>query len=127
VEHAYGITLPEEIYQHPSFQELERIGNDFILLQNAVLSYQKEQLEGVNNNIIAVCRAWGMSAQEAFDYSGEMLGQLYREWFINQANLPILNETIDSQVQKFLNGIIDCILGNLHWRQVMNALLLREC
>jgi len=115
VEAAYSINIPAHVYAHPSFQALERIGNDFILLQNAILSYQKEQLEDVNNNIIGVCRAWGMGAQEAFDYAGSLLDGLYKDWFHRQAELPSWGEQIDGQVQLFLRGIVDCVLGNLHW------------
>src|ERR1700759_5355377 len=79
VECAYRINLPVEVHDNATFKDLERIGNDFILLQNAVLSYQKEQLEGINNNVISVCRARGMSAQDAFDYVGGHIRHLYME------------------------------------------------
>jgi hypothetical protein len=116
VESAYKIDLPVEVHDSLIFKDLERIGNDFILLQNAILSYQKEQVEGVNNNVISVCRARGMSAQDAFDYVGGHVRHLYMEWSLNQDALPSWGKDVDADVQEFLDGIVNCALGNLHWR-----------
>ena len=74
-------------------------------------------MEGVNHNIIAIYRLGsGLSAQGAFDKVGESLKARYRDWYLAQAALPQWGEHIDSQVQRYIMGVQDVVLANLHWR-----------
>ncbi|RII23364.1 hypothetical protein CUC08_Gglean012186 [Alternaria sp. MG1] len=77
VEYAHEIVLPDEVFEHPVIQALERLGADFVILSNDILSYRKEECEGCPFNMTAVCRLAGHSAQEAFDILDSLLEQRY--------------------------------------------------
>ncbi|KAL9037990.1 MAG: hypothetical protein Q9214_005462, partial [Letrouitia sp. 1 TL-2023] len=138
VEYAHGLDLSDEIFEHRSIKEIERIGTDLVLLQNDILSYRKEevrmhsrsspiieyvitkilQAEGVNHNLVAICRMNGMPAQQAFDHVNTLLRGCYRDWYLALADLPQWGEEIDNQVQKYIRGVQDVVLANLSWRFV---------
>ncbi|CAN9298890.1 unnamed protein product [Alternaria alternata] len=44
VEYAHEIVLPDEVFEHPVIQALERLGADFVILSNDILSYRKEEV-----------------------------------------------------------------------------------
>ncbi|KAI4215131.1 MAG: hypothetical protein LQ351_002446 [Letrouitia transgressa] len=115
VEYAHGLDLPDEIFEHRSIKEIERIGTDLVLLQNDILSYPKEEAEGVNHNLVAICRMNGMPAQQAFDHVNTLLRGCYRDWYFALADLPQWGEEIDNQVQKYIQGVQDVVLANLSW------------
>ena len=76
----------------------------------------KEENEGVNHNLVAICRMKGMGAQEAFDCVGGMLGACYRDWYLALAGLPSWGEDVDAEVQRYVQGVMDVVLANLNWR-----------
>ncbi|KAJ5724833.1 terpene synthase metal binding domain protein [Penicillium malachiteum] len=88
VEYAHGLDIPDAVFDCSSIKEIERIGVDFVVLQNDMLSYCKEEEDGVEHNMVAVCRNAGMSAQAAYDHMGDLLKQRYRDWYLALAGLP---------------------------------------
>jgi hypothetical protein len=84
--------------------------------QNDILSYAKEQAEGVPHNLITVFRAKGVLTQRAFDMAGEMLRQCYGDWFLAQAQLPHFGEVIDREVQKYILAIQRVMVASLNWQ-----------
>lgn len=84
--------------------------------QNDILSYAKEQSEGVPHNLITVLRANGVLTQRAFDMAGEMLRQCYRDWFLAQTELPHFGEAIDKEVQKYIFAIQRVMVASLNWQ-----------
>lgn len=59
-----------------------------------------------------------MPAQQAFDRVNQLLQNCYRDWYLVLADLPQWGETIDSQVQKYIQGVQNVVLANLNWRSV---------
>lgn len=43
VEYAHELELPDEVLAHPRVKEIETLGVDWILIQNDVLSYRREE------------------------------------------------------------------------------------
>ncbi|KAJ5320443.1 terpene cyclase [Penicillium antarcticum] len=133
VEYAHRLDLPDEVFECHSIKEINRIGVDFVVLQNDILSYCKEEVsiynpaiilfgangsiqkEGVEHNMVAVCRNSGMRAQEAFDCIGGMLTIRYRDWYLALADLPSWGRDIDAEVQKYIRGVRNVVQANLHW------------
>ncbi|KAL7948162.1 isoprenoid synthase domain-containing protein [Trichoderma barbatum] len=115
VEYAHGLQVPDEVFDHPVIQELENLGMDMVAISNDILSYRKEQAEGVPHNMVAVCRLNGMSAQKAFDKVGELLEGRYRRWDRAEARVPSWGREADVQVQKYIEGIKCVVRANLNW------------
>lgn len=71
---------------------------------------------GVNHNIIHVFRQNGLSQQEAYEQVNALLNKRYRRWYLAHSELPVWGEEVDVQVQMYVKGCQDIILGNLNWR-----------
>lgn len=84
--------------------------------QNDILSYCKEQSEGVAHNIITVLRAHGMTTQQAFDHTAELIRDGYRDWYLAQARLSQWTTEIDAEVQRYIAALQAIMLASLHWQ-----------
>ncbi|KAL3452901.1 terpene synthase metal binding domain protein [Aspergillus insuetus] len=115
VEYAHKLDIPDAVFETRSIQEIERIGVDFVLIQNDILSYCKEEREGVSHNLVAIARRTGMSAQSAFTHVGDMLLERYRDWYLALAELPSWGEDVDVQVQEYIDGVRSVVRANLGW------------
>lgn len=71
---------------------------------------------GVKHNIVHLFRQEGLSQQEAYDRVGDLLGRRYRAWYVAHSEIPLLGEAVDVQVQMYVKGCQDVVLGNLNWR-----------
>jgi hypothetical protein len=59
----------------------------------------------------------GLSAQEAFDYIGGMLGSRYERWEKAVREVPRWgNDVVDEHVVKYIRGVADAVRANLNWR-----------
>ncbi|KAM3414341.1 hypothetical protein BST61_g10988 [Cercospora zeina] len=74
-EFANSLNIPDSFFADSATIEMQNSAMDSALLQNDILSYQKEEAKGVPHNVVAVSRMRGMSAQEAFDFVGQMLDE----------------------------------------------------
>ncbi|EHK42537.1 terpene synthase [Trichoderma atroviride IMI 206040] len=115
VEYAHGLLIPDEVFDNPVIQELECLGMDMVAISNDILSYRKEQAEGVPHNMVTVCRSNGMSPQKAFNTVGKLLEQRYRRWDETEASVPSWGEKTDVQVRKYIEGIKCVVKANLNW------------
>ena len=71
---------------------------------------------GVNHNIIHLFRQDGLSQQESYDRVNDLLNARYRAWYLSHSQLPLCGEAVDAQVQMYIKGCQDVILGNLNCR-----------
>ncbi|KAK1756598.1 isoprenoid synthase domain-containing protein [Echria macrotheca] len=116
-EYAEGVDIPDHAYQHPSIQEIMRVSAEMVILVNDIASFKKDQVMGVDFNIINVLQrtAGGMSVQQALDRTGMMLDDCYRRWYRALAEMPIWGEATDYQVLRYIEICRDVALGCLHW------------
>lgn len=68
----------------------------------------------MNNNVISICRMRGMSAQEAHNYIGKLIKEKCQEWFMARARVPIMGEAHDSEVERYIQGVVHCTLASVH-------------
>ncbi|KAF7588364.1 hypothetical protein BBP40_005793 [Aspergillus hancockii] len=115
VEYAHKLNIPDSVFETRSIKEIERIRIDLVLLQNNILSYCKEEKEGVAHNMVAICRRAGMPAQMAFDHIGDMLLSRYHDWYLALAELPSWGGGVDSEIQQYIRGVQNIVRANLHW------------
>ncbi|KAF9877982.1 pentalenene synthase [Colletotrichum karsti] len=115
VEYALGIEVPEHIINHPSIKACQEVAVDLVLLDNDVLSYKKDVIEGEELSVIGILRSQGYTLQEAMDETGRMIEARYRRWYEALAQMPSWGSKHDRVVLKYLNGIRDIALGSLLW------------
>ncbi|CAJ2505787.1 Uu.00g131810.m01.CDS01 [Anthostomella pinea] len=114
--YAAGLDLPQEVLDHPSIQACQEVAVDLVLLDNDLLSYKKDLVEGEDLNMINIIRAHrNLPLQEAIDNIGVMLDACYRRWYKSLAEMPIWGKEIDNEVLRYLDGIRNVALGSLHW------------
>ncbi|CEL04721.1 hypothetical protein ASPCAL05846 [Aspergillus calidoustus] len=115
VEYAHKLNIPDTVFETRTIQEIDRIGVDLVLIQNDILSYCREEREGVSHNLVAIARRNGMCAQAAFTHVGDMLSSRYRDWYLALAELPSWGEDVDVQVQEYVEGVRSVVRANLGW------------
>ncbi|KAF4454624.1 hypothetical protein F53441_2858 [Fusarium austroafricanum] len=115
VEYAHDITLPDEVFEDPVIQTLERLGSDFVLLSNDILSYRKEESDDCPFSMVAACRMTGQSAQQAFDTVGDLLEERYQEWETVIKKLPSWGPEADANVARYIQGIQNVVQANISW------------
>lgn len=115
VKYGHSIDLPDYIFQHPLMQDIETLGIDWVLIQNDLISYPKDEEEGVNHNLISSCRLHGMDAQKASDHLGFMLEEIYERFDQVVEQLPLWGGRVDVEVRRYVEGIKNCVNANLHW------------
>ncbi|GLA72902.1 terpene cyclase [Aspergillus tubingensis] len=114
-EYAYGLNIPDEVFECSSIKELERVSTEVAAIQNDIVSYRKEQLLDENSNLIKIYLRDGFSVQAAFDEAGKLLATCYRDWYLALADLPSWGEDVDAQVQTYIEGLQNVVLANIHW------------
>ncbi|KAM0714539.1 hypothetical protein Q7P37_009835 [Cladosporium fusiforme] len=115
IEFAHGIVLPDEILDSATISEIRTLAIDITLLHNDLLSYPKEEAEGVPHNVVAACRRGGMTAQEAVDRVALEIRQ----------RLALLEEALVRAVEmksrwhydtmRYIEGAKDVVRANLYW------------
>ncbi|OKL61428.1 hypothetical protein UA08_03139 [Talaromyces atroroseus] len=130
-EYALKLDIPEEVFQSKAVREIQQIGVDFVVIsfsletsQNDILSYCKEETEGVPHNLVVLTR-YQMECsndplrahpQAAFDRVGGLLTKLYQRWFLALSTLPSWGERVDADVQRYIASVRAIVAANLNWR-----------
>ncbi|KAK1590316.1 terpene synthase metal binding domain-containing protein [Colletotrichum navitas] len=115
IEYTHSLQIPDDVFEDPAIQALERLGADLVILSNDILSYRKEESEGCPFNMVAACRMNGKSAQEAFDIVGSLLEESYIEWDEVMIRMPCWDVAVDSEVERYIKGIQNVVQANISW------------
>lgn len=65
--------------------------------------------------IVIMMHHHGMTLQEAVDFVGDLCKKSIDRFIENRACLPSWGPEIDQQVQAYVQGLADWIVGSLHW------------
>ncbi|TRX91610.1 hypothetical protein FHL15_007392 [Xylaria flabelliformis] len=112
---SHGISLTQDILDHPSLVTCERAASDLTWLVNDVLSYKKDLAFGVEHNIICLYKRQGFSEQEAMDKTGDLMAECQRDWDDAIEKLPSWGDEVDKQVQRYLGACRDVARANMLW------------
>ncbi|KAJ3480431.1 hypothetical protein NLG97_g8075 [Lecanicillium saksenae] len=115
LEYCYDIEIEDKVLEIPEVRELEILGADMVFITNDIVSYRKEETATLPDNIIAIARLQGMSAQEAFDAAGALLDDLYCQWELVEKRATSLRTGNSLHLQKYINGIKNIVRANLYW------------
>ncbi|KAL8998036.1 MAG: hypothetical protein Q9169_002804 [Polycauliona sp. 2 TL-2023] len=111
----HGLDIPDAIFEHPSIRKNQDIVANLVVLSNDLLSIHKERSMGVGHNLVHLFRQDGLSEQQAYDQIDVMMRGLYKDWYLARAEIPVCNETVDSQVLLYVKACELIALGNLYW------------
>ena len=65
--------------------------------------------------IVVMMRQEGLDLQSAVDFVGDLCKQSIDRFTEQRANIPSWGPEIDQQVEKYVTGLADWIVGSLHW------------
>jgi len=65
--------------------------------------------------IVIMMRHHGMTLQEAVDFVGDLCKKSIDRFNEDRARIPSWGPEIDAQVQAYVQGLADWIVGSLHW------------
>ncbi|KAK7690875.1 hypothetical protein QCA50_005977 [Cerrena zonata] len=115
-EFTAGIDLPDGVAEHPLIRSMEDATNDWCSWTNDIFSYNKEQSVGDTHNFVAVImKERNLDLQAAMDYAGELCLACITTFEDNRKALPSWGGDIDRQVNLYIQGMQDWIIGSLHW------------
>lgn len=126
VELGHRIRLPDEAFDDHRVQSIQRLGIEITLLHNDVLSYHKEEKEGVPHNVITACRKQGLSAQTALDFVGSEVSHRIADFERTARELDESRDEWSDELVRYIQGIRDVIRANLHWSFHSNRFLSPE-
>lgn len=116
VEYGHQIDLPKFVFEDPTIQEIEIIGIDLTLLHNDVLSYRKEESEGVPHNLVATYRMRGLFAQDAMNSVGTLIQARHQSLERAKKRLPEFGtKGVNQEVSRYIKAIHDVVAANLYW------------
>ncbi|KAH7911694.1 isoprenoid synthase domain-containing protein [Hygrophoropsis aurantiaca] len=116
MEYAAGIDLPNEVADHPIIQDLNEATNDLVTWSNDIFSYDVEQKRGDTHNMIAVImQTLGYDLQSAVDFVGRLCKASIFRFQTSREQIPSWGPVIDAQVETYVQGLQDWIVGSLHW------------
>lgn len=116
IEYAYNLDIPDEVMEHPLILSLGEATNDLVTWSNDIFSYNVEQSRGDTHNMISVVmNEEGLDLQSAVDFVGNMCKQSIDRFNEDWANLPSWGPKIDNDVETYVRGLADWIVGSLHW------------
>lgn len=114
VELGHSLNVEDMTFDDALIQRLQTLGIEVTLLHNDLLSYIKEEMEGVPHNTVVACRARGMTLQEALQYVGTEANRRVKE-------LEAVADTVHGDLRhttdalKYVQGIKDVVKANLYW------------
>ena len=65
--------------------------------------------------LVIMMRHHGMTLQEAVDFVGDLCKKSINRFTEGRACLPSWGPEIDAQVEVYVQGLADWIVGSLHW------------
>ncbi|KAF9256079.1 terpenoid synthase [Marasmius fiardii PR-910] len=116
IEYAYNLNLPAEVVNHDLIHNLNHIAMDLIGWANDIYSYNIEQSKALTHNIVTVVmNEFGFDLHTAVEYVEGLFKQSLAEFHSNQAQLPSWGPEIDHEVNIYVQGLQDWIIGSIHW------------
>ncbi|KAF9475126.1 terpenoid synthase [Pholiota conissans] len=116
IEYACNLDIPDEVMDHPTIRNLGEAANDLVTWSNDIFSYNVEQSKGDTHNMIpVVMNQEGIDLQSAVDFVGDMCKQSIDRFDEERSRLPSWGPEIDRQVDIYVDGLANWIVGSLHW------------
>lgn len=115
VELGHKIDLPNDAFDDPHIRRLEILAIEITLLHNDLLSYCKEEEEGVPHNAVMACRMQGMGVQEAVDFLGQEVSHRMESFENATCQLKKSGHGHLGEMMRYVQGVADVVKANLYW------------
>lgn len=112
-----GMDLPDEVFYHPVLVELTECIAELVLIDNDMVSYNREQATGnANHNLIVVVMAeLGIDRSGAMVWAARYHTEVQKRFTDGFAKVPSWGPSTDVLVKEYLNGMATWARANHCW------------
>ncbi|KAG1889992.1 terpenoid synthase [Suillus subluteus] len=112
-----GMDLPDEVFYNPVIMELAECITDIALIDNDMISYNKEQAAGnEDHNIVStVMLELGLDRGGAMAWAANYHAEAQKRFIDGLAKVPSWGPSIDVLVKEYLDGMAMFVRGHKSW------------
>lgn len=111
-----GVTLPDEVREHPALRTLMARASNVVGWANDLFTYPKEMLESeVHNLVLVLTQERNLSVDEAAVMVGRLHDAQVRAFLVEERELPSFGPLLDPEVKRFTAMLRCWIRGHLDW------------
>ncbi|KAG2076465.1 terpenoid synthase [Suillus decipiens] len=112
-----GMDLPDEVFYHPVIMDLAECITDLVMIDNDILSYNKEQAAGCeNHNIVGIVMSeLGLDVSGAMAWAAHYHAEVQKKYMDGLTKVPSWGPSIDVLVKEYLDLNVMWVRGNHSW------------
>lgn len=111
------LSIPDEIFYHPVIVELSTCIADLTLVDNDILSYNREQATGNDGHNLLTCVMHELrcDVNSAMEWAAQYHARVESKFIEGLKNLPSWGAEVDTQVTEYLTRIANWPRANYCW------------
>ncbi|OCB85493.1 terpenoid synthase [Sanghuangporus baumii] len=112
-----GMDMIDEVFYHPVMVELTGYITDLVILDNDLVSYNKEQAIGDDhdNILTVVMNEYNVDVQGAIQWAVSYHSEVKMKFLDGLDRVPSWDPDMDRQVRQYLHGLANWARGNHCW------------
>ncbi|KAG1857995.1 isoprenoid synthase domain-containing protein [Suillus tomentosus] len=112
-----GMDLPDEVFHHPVIMDLAECITDLVLIDNDMISYNKEQAAGNedHNMISIIMLEVGLDISGAMAWAAHYHAEVQKRFIDGLTKVPSWGPSVDILVKEYLDGIAMWPRANHSW------------
>ncbi|KAG2071990.1 terpenoid synthase [Suillus decipiens] len=112
-----GMDLPDEVFYHPVIMDLAECIADLCMIDNDMISYNKEQAAGnEDHNVVTIVMSeLGLDIGSAMAWAAHYHAEVQKRYIDSYANVPSWGPSIDVLVKEYLDETAIWARGNHSW------------
>ncbi|KAG0708516.1 terpenoid synthase [Suillus ampliporus] len=109
--------LPDEVFYHPAIVELVECAANMIMIDNDIVSYNKEQASGRDHNtlITVIMLEVGLDIGGAIAWAAKYHAEFKKRFIKGLAEVPSWGPSTDVLVKEYLDGVANWVRANYCW------------
>jgi 5-epi-alpha-selinene synthase len=116
IELAEQMTLPDEVYYHPTIQRIARAANHVICWSNDIISFAREHAyNDVHNLVIVIQNQRRASLNHAISVVAEHHDAAVQTFLRLRSQIPRFGRSVDGYVQQYVQGMAYWMRANMDW------------
>ncbi|KAG2155762.1 terpenoid synthase [Suillus clintonianus] len=111
-----GMDLPDEVFYHPVIGDLADCVIELAIIDNDMISYNREQAAGDDHNLIStVMLERGLDRGSAMAWAAHYHAELQKRFIDGLAKVPSWGPSVDALVKEYFDGTATFVRGNHSW------------
>ncbi|KAG2039759.1 isoprenoid synthase domain-containing protein [Suillus americanus] len=112
-----GMDLPDEVFYHPVIMDLAECIADMAMIDNDMISYNKEQAAGNedHNMVSTAMLELGLDRGGAMAWAAHYHAEVHKRFIDGLAKVPSWGPSVDILVKEYLDGIAIFARGHNSW------------